>query len=407
MNGKNFFSVLKESLTSDKNLLISGIALILFGIATQFTANYPDALVYFKKHLLYIAIGIPFFLFFATVELKFILRYSMILHIISIILLIIVLLSGGRVHRWIYLGNFQFQPSEIAKLTLIVFIPRLLSRKPGIYTLRDSTMSFLVAGITAGLVLIEPDFGTAVIIFLIFMGIYSGYGLPQSTFFLIISPLLSVIFSFHIVTYTVFFVFLIGVVLASRRKFILTIILLLLNIGVGLTTPVLWNMLKPYQKARLLVFLNPYKDPTGSGWHIIQSKISIGSGGLLGKGYLKGQLKTLKFIPMKNTDFVFSVIGEELGFIGTFLLIALYTYFLIRVLDVALKSRGRFTRLIGLGIFFYFFFHFVVNVGMCLGLLPVVGLPLPFLSYGGTNLVISLSLLGLMLNLKRNQYEYI
>jgi len=166
-------------------------------------------------------------------------------------------------------------------------------------------------------------------------------------------------------------------------------------------------MLKPYQKARLLVFLNPYKDPTGSGWHIIQSKISIGSGGFLGKGYLKGQLKTLKFIPMKNTDFVFSVIGEELGFIGTFLLIALYAYFLIRVLDVALKSRGRFTRLIGLGIFFYFFLHFVVNVGMCLGLLPVVGLPLPFLSYGGTNLVISLSLFGLLLNLKRNQYEYI
>jgi rod shape determining protein RodA len=168
----------------------------------------------------------------------------------------------------------------------------------------------------------------------------------------------------------------------------------------------LWNNLREYQQQRIKIFLNPEADPLGAGYQIIQSKVAIGSGGLLGKGFLNGTQTQLRFLPEQHTDFIFAVIGEEFGFIGVFIGLLLFTIFLVNAVKIANMQKSRFNSIVAIGIVTLIGFHMIVNIGMTIGLLPVTGLPLPFISYGGSAMLLNLSLVGLLLNFYRNRYNY-
>lgn len=402
-DGKNFFLRLKESLLSDKILLSAFILIVIFGAVIQFSANYPDNMNIFRRHLMYLVISLFFFILSLLIPLKFYYTISPFFYAICLFLLIFLLKKGPGVKRWLKISNFQFQPSEIAKLSLILIFGKIVFMKN---LRKEITLIIILTLIFLWLIVIQPDLGTSIVVLGITLGAIFSMEIDMPIFFLIVSPILCILSSFNIFTAIIFFGFLLLALYLSKVNLGLSIFLIFMNIFIGALTPVFIHFLKPYQKARIMVFLNPYKDPSGSGWHILQSKISIGSGGIFGKGLLNGTLKSLKFIPMKNTDFVFSVIGEELGFLGTLFTFILFFILLYRLMDLIYRSKGSFSKIVSAGIFFYFFLHIFINIGMCLGVLPVVGLPLPFISYGGTNLLVSSILIGIAFNIKKNIYEY-
>ena len=193
------------------------------------------------------------------------------------------------------------------------------------------------------------------------------------------------------------------VLVFSRRKPAILVAVFLLNIVVGIMTPYLWNQLRPYQQKRILTFVNPEQDPKGAGYQIIQSQVAIGSGGVWGKGYLNGSQTHLRFLPAQHTDFIFSVIGEEFGFTGISIVMFLFLILILRLIHLASLIREQFESMIVIGITTIITFHTLINVGMTIGMAPVTGLPLPFLSYGGSALVANLLMMGIVLNISRNK----
>jgi rod shape determining protein RodA len=196
----------------------------------------------------------------------------------------------------------------------------------------------------------------------------------------------------------------ISILFISKRKIVIASSIFLLNIGVGIATPTIWSQLHPYQQKRIITFINPEQDPRGAGYQIIQSQVAIGSGGFWGKGYLKGSQTHLRFLPAQHTDFIFSVIGEEFGFLGIAIILSLYLVFLLRLVFIAGSVRHQFGSLVVIGITTIIAFHIIVNVGMTIGFAPVTGLPLPFLSYGGSFLMANLLMAGVVLNISKNRY---
>jgi len=273
-------------------------------------------------------------------------------------------LYGDSCCRWISIGPVGFQPSEISKLTLILFLVRYFSvRNQRLILLKDLIVPASVSGLTFILIFLEPDLGTAVIIFLIFL-----------------------CFCFFVNT---------------KRRYTIGLISAIL-----VCLPIFWFLLRDYQKERVLSFLNPQRDPLKSGYHTIQSRIAIGSGGLWGKGFMKGTQTRLQFLPEHHTDFVFSVWAEEWGFIGSIGVILLFFLFISRGYWIAIKAKNIQGHLLGLGIVWLFFLEIFINIGMSIGILPVVGMPLPFFSYGGTSVVTHLVCVGLLLNIYTRRFQF-
>jgi len=322
-------------------------------------------------------------------------------------LLLIPLFSHHTVKRWISLGGFSFQPSELAKFFLILALSRYFFNKKekGIRP-KDVFIPFVLTFIPFLLTMLEPDLGTSLVFVAIFIGYIFSMEISIFQFFLLLSPFLSVLSAFNYISWAVFFFLLILSLYFSRTKLQMGLIIVFLNLIIGGITPILWNSLKEYQKKRIVVFFKPDLDPGGAGWQIVQSRIAIGSGGFFGKGYLQGAQKALSFIPQQHTDFIFTVIGEELGFVGSSILIFLYFLLLWRILIIGLNSRNRFNRNVCIGIFIYFLVQVFINIGMTLGLLPIVGIPLPFFSYGGSSMLISIIMVAFALRTSQYIYEY-
>ena len=194
------------------------------------------------------------------------------------------------------------------------------------------------------------------------------------------------------------------ILILSGKKPIILVAVFLLNIFVGIITPYLWNQLRPYQQQRILTFINPEQDPKGAGYQIIQSQVAIGSGGLWGKGYMNGTQTHLRFLPAQHTDFIFSVIGEEFGFVGVSAILLLFMLLIIRLIAIAGAIRQSFESMVVIGIATIILFHVMINIGMTIGMTPVTGLPLPFLSYGGSSLMANLIMMGIILNISRTKY---
>ncbi len=335
---------------------------------------------------------------------------------VALVLLVAVLVVGvesGGGRRWLSLGGLSFQPSEVAKVALILALGRFLAGRT------DRSAKVMVGGAAAFvlpmflLVVREPDLGTALVYPALAIPMLFWAGVPARLLLALISPVLSAVIMF-IAQQTlddvwpwVLYVIALMVLLYFARLYILQNLLLMgSNLVTGLAIPLVWEKLQPYQQARILAFFSPSDaDRLGYGYQTFQSKVAIGSGGLVGKGYLEGSQKGLAFLPERHTDFIFSVIGEELGLLGAVAVLALFLLLVVRALRVAEISKRSFGGMIAVGVAAYFCFQALVNIAITVGLLPVTGLPLPLLSKGGSSMLASCIMLGLMLNVSARWSE--
>ena len=349
-------------------LVVLGISLIgLLNIySTGFNQAYAKQEFLYVKQIQWIAIGLVFMTAAFSVDYRFISRYAYLIYGFSILLLLVVFFYGYATRgsqRWILFGGFSFQPSELVKLTLILALAKYFENHHSneSYRLRDLGIPLLITLVPFALILKQPDLGTAMILLIIFGS----------------------------------FILFIGVHWKSLAWSALVGLVLI---------PAGWFVLKDYQRDRIMTFVNPEGDPLGSGYHVIQSIIAIGSGGITGKGFLKGTQTQLRFLPERHTDFVFSVFAEEWGLLGGMVLLVLFMSLILWGLKIALHARDYIGTLIAVGITALIFWEVFINIGMVLGILPVVGIPLPFLSYGGSSMVILMTCVGLLMNVSMRRF---
>ena len=338
--------------------LIVALGLVSIHSATQ-AKNLPFAESYILRQLNWLAIGLVLLFMAVKISYQKFVDFSYFLYGVNIILLVMVLVLGHArlgAQRWFTIGAFAFQPSEFMKLSFILALSNYVGqRKDAMQDLKSLVVPCALLGVPFVLVLLQPDLGTALLMLPVFFAILIAGG--------------------------------------ARIKYMAWMAL------VGLAgVPFFWHFLRGYQKQRLLVFLNPNVDPLGAGYTIIQSKIAVGSGGLWGKGWLAGTQNQLNFLPERHTDFIFSVIGEEWGFIGAILLVFLYFIIVQKAFTIASLTSDRLGKLIVTGIGVLLGFQVIINIGMTIGLMPVVGIPLPLVSYGGSSLMATLVAIGLLLN---------
>ncbi len=389
-------------------LILVLITIGCFAIFSATSSVTSEENGFFARQLMWCILGVLVMIGVSLISLKLINRLVYGFYVFTLFLLFLVLFVGkvGQgAERWLIVGPVHVQPSELAKLATILAVSKYLSDK---YTNVNKFKNFAIA---VGLILLpfiliarQPDLGTALIFLALIIPLLYWAGLNWFHIFTILMPLLIMILSFNFWAFMILMISITLVLAYSRRKPIVLVAVFLLNIGVGIATPYLWNQLRPYQQKRILTFVNPEKDPKGAGYQIIQSQVAIGSGGIWGKGYLQGSQTHLRFLPAQHTDFIFSVIGEEFGFIGASLILLLFLLLILRFIHIAAVIRGQFESLTIIGILTVIFFHTVINIGMTIGMAPVTGLPLPFLSYGGSSLVVNMMMVGVVLNISRNKF---
>ena len=329
---------------------------------------------------------------------------------LSLLLLVLVLVMGTSAmgaKRWLDLGVLRFQPSELAKVATVLVLARRFDQEK--LDLRRFTQWFpalLIALVPFALVAKEPDLGTSLAFPVILVVMYFWAGMPLRQLALGLSPVFNAALFF--LTGTVWWSggMVVALLAAVRPRWSTLLVVLALNVGVGFALPHVWNHLHDYQKRRIETFLNPGSDPYHAGYQVIQSRIAIGSGGFAGTGYLRGSQKGLAFLPMRHTDFIFSVVGEEWGFLGTTAVVLLFALLILRGLRLALVVRSGFASLLAVGMVTVFFYHVMVNVLMTVGWAPVTGLPLPLISYGGTALVANGIQIGLLQNVALRRAEF-
>jgi len=305
--------------------------------------------------------------------------------------------SALGAERWINIGGFHLQPSEFAKVAVVVTLAAVLeqSRAPALWTIGQAA---LVVALPWVLVFVQPNLGTALIFVAITLGMLYWANIPLAWIVLLLSPLVSaIVLSLSLPLWGVWVV-----VMAAVGWFSLPwpriggLVALVVNLVSGQLGRVFWGLLKDYQRERLILFLDPNQDPLGGGYHLIQSRIAIGSGGLWGQGLFQGSQTQLSFIPEQNTDFIFSVIGEELGFIGSMIVLFLFWLICLRLVLIARSARDGFGSLMAIGVLSMLIFQVVINIGMTVGLAPITGIPLPFLSYGRSAMLANFVALGLV-----------
>ncbi|HSR40858.1 MAG TPA: rod shape-determining protein RodA, partial [Longimicrobiales bacterium] len=387
----------------DPPLFAVAFLLSAFGVAMIYSAgvlNVPSSVTEgaWIRQIVWFGLALGAFAVVSRVPLRWIEWAALPSYVVSIVLLAATLVVGtGRgtsqgVKSWLTVGGFSFQPAELAKIATVLALARLLSTWEGPpQNLRDLLAPSALVALPLGLVILQPDLGTALAFLGIFFAVLHWAGTPFAFHVLLASPALGLILSFNTMLWSVYIVALAGFLYVWRYRLYLveSVAVVLANLAAGTVAQPLWRSLADYQRNRLLVFLDPGVDPRGAGWHLIQSKVAIGSGGLTGKGFTLGTQKRLDFLPEQHTDFIFSVVGEELGFVGTSLAILALAYVLIRLIRLAERSADPFAGLVIFGIFGAWIVHIFVNIGMTAGLVPVTGIPLPFVSYGGSFLLMS------------------
>jgi len=362
--------------------------------------NVPSSVTenIWQRQLFWLFLGIGTFTAVSLVPTRWTEWVALPAYVAAILLLMATLVIGtgagtaAGTKSWISLGGFRFQPAELAKIATILAVARFFSiRREAVQSLRELLAPLAIVGLPLGLVILQPDLGTALaFIGILFAMLYWG-GTPVPLLVLLASPGLALILSYDTKIWSIYIVLLTLSLFFYRYRLYLveSIAVVLANLAAGTIALPLWRSLNDYQRNRLLVFLDDTVDPRGAGWNIIQSKVAIGSGGPFGKGFTLGAQKRLDFLPEQHTDFIFSVIGEELGFLGTSLVIATFTFILLRLVQLAWRATDPFAGLVIFGIFGAWITHIFVNIGMTVGLVPITGIPLPFVSYGGSFLLMS------------------
>src|SRR4030042_4849711 len=339
----------------DWTLLGIILAIASIGILNLYSATAKIEMAgtpFYVKQIFWVLIGLTAMVTLAFVEYRFYSDFAYLVYTIALVLLLLVLAYGiitSGAQRWVKIGPLSFQPSEFVKISFILALAKFFHRPPDRegYSLKQLPLPFLLLLLPLVLILKQPDLGTAIILLLVFFSVLIFVKIRWSS---------------------------------------------LLAIGLAGTAavPLLWNFLKEYQKRRIATFFNPDLDPLGAGYHLIQSKIAVGSGGIIGKGFMKGTQSRLGFLPEQQTDFIFSALGEEWGLIGSLFVIGLYAALILWGLHIAVQAKDRFSAILAFGVVAMLFWHVFINIGMVLGMMPVVGIPLPLLSYGGGFLLSSL-----------------
>lgn len=347
-----------EKLHLDRTLLLGLMVLITLGLFVLFSAD-NQSLNLLGRQMLWVLLSIAVMLIFAQIPPQRYYQWAPWAYFIGLFLLVAVMFvgqSGKGAQRWLNLGFFHLQPSEIMKLAMPLMLAWYIDKRP----LPPGLFALMAAGVLlvmpVALVAKQPDLGTALIIF----------------------------FTAACVLF-----------LAGLRWHIMILIL----VAVTVSVPFLWHHLHDYQQNRVLTFLDPEHDPLGKGYHIIQSKIAIGSGGVYGKGYLHGTQSHLQFLPEHETDFIFAVSGEEFGLVGNLILIAVFTFVVLRGLYISTQAQDTFSRLVAGSLSLTFFLSFFINMGMVSGMLPVVGVPLPLFSYGGSSMMTVMAGFGIIMSM--------
>lgn len=381
--------------------------LCCIGLIALYSASLPVALPLFKKavgrQFIWMILGLSFASVAFFIQKKLIHDAAYILYglgLLSLILLSLIGSSKTGTHRWISIGAIHFQPSEFMKIFVVLCMARYLSNiKLSISEFKSLIIPVSLCIIPMAIVLKQPDLGTSMIFFGIIFPMLFWAGARLFHIFIILSPIVSILAAFNFYTFFAWVVILILILFFSREKIWVSVFLSIFNISLGLITPRLWDRLKPYQQNRILTLFHLEVDPQGIGYQAIQSQTAIGSGGLFGKGLGMGTQTSLKFLPEQHSDFIFSVIGEECGFIGVMIVLVIFFLLMITLLNYSYRVRDRFSSLVIIGTFSILVLHVIINVAMTIGLMPITGLPLPFLSYGGSFIMTCFIFTGLVLNL--------
>ncbi len=393
--------------TVDRQLLMVSVGLILFGLLTLYSAGQTDvptrAAGVWHRQFVWVGIGIIAAGVVFHVSPRLLEWLAPALYGVSLFLLVLVLLVGtgagtaSSSHSWLTIGGHQIgQPSELAKVATVLMLARFLSgRREPPRSLRDLLVPGLIVGIPFLLVLKQPDLGSAIVFVGIAFAMLFWAGIRPRLLFLLASPGLSLLLAFNDWTWGVWMVLFTALLFAWRPYLSDALIVWFLNVAMGAIALPLWKRLAPYQQNRLLTFLNPEVDPRAAGYHAIQSRVAIGSGGWFGTGYTEGPQKRLAFLPEQHTDFVFPIVGEELGFIGVAIALVLFLALFLTLLRSSRRATESFGSLLIFGILGLLFTHGYENVGMTVNLMPITGIPLPFFSYGGSYFVICCLCLGL------------
>ena len=357
----------------DFALLGAAAAIVIYGLviissATHINTPGEERFWFVQRQGMFALVNAAIAVLFMNFDYRGLQQHGKKLYIFNLIMLVAVMLFGHAAlgaQRWIQIGPVSLQPSEFSKLIMIICMAAVLEERMGkLNTIQDLLPIAAYVGIPFLLVLKQPDLGTSLVFMAIFFGMVIACGMPWRFFF--------------------------GIIVAGIASF-----------------PLLWQFMKDYQKMRIMVFIDPNVDPLGSGYHIIQSKIAIGSGMLFGKGLFEGTQSQLNFLPENHTDFIFAVVGEELGFVGAVVLLLLYLIVLWRGIQIAKDAGDVFGRLLAVGITSMLAFHVLVNVGMTTGIMPVTGIPLPLMSYGISSLTTNILAITILLNINMHKQKFL
>jgi rod shape determining protein RodA len=398
-------------IVADYPLVLTALALSLLGSAMVYSAGRTDVPTYvaglYKPQIVWVILGLLTAYGVTRTSVRLIQWLTVPAYALSLILLALTLVIGtgagtaAGTKSWLAIGGVRIgQPAELAKITVVLMLAQVLAaRRESPSSLLDLWKPAIIVAVPWLMIMAQPDLGSGIAFIGIFFAMLYWSGVAWPLLLLLASPAISLVLSFSTGLWGAWFLVLLALVLYYRPFLVEGIVLMLANVATGVVAPVLWEKLKPYQQNRLRVFIDPSFDPKASGYQVIQSKISIGSGGVFGKGFTEGTQKRLAFLPAQHTDFIFAVLGEELGFIGVMFTLILLTVLLLRATKIAARANDAFGGLVAFGLMASWLVHVIVNVGMTLNLMPITGIPLPFFSYGGSFMLATWLAVGILLRI--------
>ena len=392
--------------------LFASLALVVAGLISIYSATYDAKMSeLFAKQVVATGAGVFLLIVASLLPLRTLQLISMPAYFLSLLSLVTVLLIGRQVSgstSWFNLGPFSVQPSEFAKVTTILALASYLQRTDvSLQKTKDLLIACAIIAAPVLLILKQPDTGTALTFVGMFVPVLFWGGAKPFTLVTLISP--GVVAVGALLGPTPFFVGIVALgvlIFITKQNWISAAVVFSMIVFIGISVQSIHDNLRPYQQKRIATFLDPNADPLGAGYNVLQSKVAIGSGGILGKGFLKGTQTRLNFIPAQWTDFIFTVPSEEFGMLGATTILILFMVLLFRGIKVASAVKNSYGSFVAIGIVGIFATHIFINIGMALGMMPVIGVPLPFLSYGGSALLANMIMIGLLLNLYANRKEY-
>lgn len=397
-------------------LFLTAISLVIIGIFAIHSATYGSETSgeYHIRQMTFAFIGLALMITITYLPPRYLSKVAYVIYILSLVMLAAVLVMGKKISgqkSWFSIGGFGIQPSEFAKLATVMALAAFFSadeKERDISNPKNFIIGCVLVLLPVALIMKQPDMGTTLVFLSILIPIFFWVGLSPFVLFAIIAPAAMALLAFFGDYY---FYIALGVAAIAiylfKKNVYLSIGVFLICLIAGFSTDIVYDKLQPYQQRRIMAVFDPTTDPLGSGYNVIQSKVAIGSGGFWGKGYLHGTQTQLKFIPEQWTDFIFCMVGEEFGFIGASILIILYMFLIFQLINNAYLSKNKFLSICCIGFAAIFIFHLIINVGMTIGIMPVIGIPLPLVSYGISSLLSFMIMLGIAMNAYRNRNLYI